>query len=771
MRKLLRVMLVTAAGASMAMGAIPTNPPGTRPLSGVPPPVKFPLTVDANGAVIYPTQFAGAYLTTQLSNGAAASNIVAAITHITNGVLSVKDGVNETWYAMNSNAYARLQFTRKLNDFRRLPIRGFNSWPWLNGTNYGQMTQSNILYWVDKLSTNGFVDLGYRYFELEDWYGEMTRNGGGHLQCTTNFTGRSLKTVGDYMRTKGMYLMAWQQGDGGNSGSTGMAQSDWTHYADDAATLASWGVVGGKMDGCNEYRARSWVQAWNNLGIPALWTIGEYTAGAGFNDPGTGHWPQAWVRDVVSATRPISVGSLGGDLANEAMLYQWIDAIADSWKSFGPGFWPELDIIHEFDDLTAVESQMSMACMFSSWLWFSGDPLYDGGTIYTNKTILNDIHWDPVVQCARLAHSNNLCLVFRKDLLQEDGPVKAVALQNRNTVPTNITCWFTNVEMPTIKGVGAVVSVEDLWGPLTGGGNHHILGTGPTTLGVFTNSFTVNVPDKMVLLYRLTALTTNLPISWDTDALAFLGAASITDSTISNAVNGFVTTAKTHTGNWPSGFWASFPCIYPFVGGNSTAHSKNLKGSSFGITWAGTVTHDSTGITGNGTDGWGDTGFNLSSSGTYAQNSGSLLVYCGTTTPTDGGFFIGAADFSPASSAGCFRSSPNYVVEGPNSTVSSTAQSDSDFRGPLGTTRTGSTAWALLTSGGYNGPQSTASTGVPAVTVGILAENKSAGHSVGGFSNANLRFAMVGAGMSSGQYTEVLAAIEAFEAALGRTAP
>ena len=287
------------------------------------------------------------------------------------------------------------------------------------------------------------------------------------------------------------------------------------------------------------------------------------------------------------------------------------------------------------------------------------------------------------------------------------------------------------------------------------------------SLGGLTTTLTLG---NATLKFSKGLLTNSTVVSWDSDALAFLGAASITDSTISNAVNTFATTAKTHTGSWPSGFWSSFTCIYPFVGGNSTAHSKNLKGSSFPITWNGTVTHDSTGITGNGTTGWGDTGY-YPTNGTYAQDSATMLVYCATTTPTDSGCFIGCSDFGNSVNASAYRADPNFKIYGPNNAVSGVTQTRSDFRGPLGWTRSGSSAWALITQGGYT-TQSAASTGVPTiVSIGILAENKSTGHAVGGFSNANLSFAMIGAGMTSGQYTEVLAAIQAFEGTLGRTAP
>lgn len=92
--------------------------------------------------------------------------------------------------------------------------------------------------------------------------------------------------------------------------------------------------------------------------------------------------------------------------------------------------------------------------------------------------------------------------------------------------------------------------------------------------------------------------------SIDSDAQTFLTAASITDATITNAINNLVSKLKT------DGVWTKLDAIYPFCGGSSSAHAVNLKTpGTFNITWNGTVTHASTGVKGNGSTGYGDTGY------------------------------------------------------------------------------------------------------------------------------------------------------------------
>ncbi len=95
----------------------------------------------------------------------------------------------------------------------------------------------------------------------------------------------------------------------------------------------------------------------------------------------------------------------------------------------------------------------------------------------------------------------------------------------------------------------------------------------------------------------------------DSDAAAFVSAAGITDTTQMDAVNTLVTGLKS------TGLWSKMKAIYPFVGGNSTAHSKNLKNpSQYNLTFSSGWNHTNTGALPNGTNGYIDT--NLSPSQT-----------------------------------------------------------------------------------------------------------------------------------------------------------
>jgi hypothetical protein len=60
-------------------------------------------------------------------------------------------------------------------------------------------------------------------------------------------------------------------------------------------------------------------------------------------------------------------------------------------------------------------------------------------------------------------------------------------------------------------------------------------------------------------------------VSFDTDAQSFITAASLTDTTQTNAVNDLVLDLKA------AGLWTKISTLYPMVGGNATSHKFNLK--------------------------------------------------------------------------------------------------------------------------------------------------------------------------------------------------
>ena len=115
------------------------------------------------------------------------------------------------------------------------------------------------------------------------------------------------------------------------------------------------------------------------------------------------------------------------------------------------------------------------------------------------------------------------------------------------------------------------------------------------------------------------------PYVSDTDAIAFLMAAGITDGTQASAINTLVIRMKA------DGVWTKMKAIYPFVGGNSTSHKFNLKDprdldAAFRLVFNGGWVHSSTGALPNGTTGYANTFFTPSSNFISNENA-HISVY------------------------------------------------------------------------------------------------------------------------------------------------
>jgi len=87
------------------------------------------------------------------------------------------------------------------------------------------------------------------------------------------------------------------------------------------------------------------------------------------------------------------------------------------------------------------------------------------------------------------------------------------------------------------------------------------------------------------------------------------------------------------------GIWNKFVAIYPFVGGTADLHSYNIKNiEKYKISWSGSITHSCDGITGNG--GYGATGIVI---GLFDPTNIHLSAYNATkySQANNGGRLIG----------------------------------------------------------------------------------------------------------------------------------
>lgn len=127
----------------------------------------------------------------------------------------------------------------------------------------------------------------------------------------------------------------------------------------------------------------------------------------------------------------------------------------------------------------------------------------------------------------------------------------------------------------------------------------------------------------------------------DADAQAFVTNAGIVDQVEANAVNNLVIGLKA------DGLWTKIYAAYPMVGGTSTTTSYNLLNTAqYQITWNGGWTWNNNGVTPNGTNGFGNTGFNPVTVGITKTNFG-VSAYSRTNI-VENGSLLGLISAAPS---------------------------------------------------------------------------------------------------------------------------
>lgn len=119
-------------------------------------------------------------------------------------------------------------------------------------------------------------------------------------------------------------------------------------------------------------------------------------------------------------------------------------------------------------------------------------------------------------------------------------------------------------------------------------------------------------------------LPTKLGGQFDADAIAFFGRVQTAGGSLSNteriAINQLVLDMKS------TGIWTAMIAIYPMVGASAAACAQNLKSASFTGTFNGGITYLSTGVRGNGVNGYFDT--TVKPNQQLNLNSTHISFYC-----------------------------------------------------------------------------------------------------------------------------------------------
>jgi len=222
-----------------------------------------------------------------------------------------------------------------------------------------------------------------------------------------------------------------------------------------------------------------------------------------------------------------------------------------------------------------------------------------------------------------------------------------------------------------------------------------------------------------------------------------------------------------------NGIWAKLKAIYPILGGTAATHKFNLKDprdadAAFRLNFVGGWTHNSNGMTPNGTTGYANTF--LVPSTVLTLNNTHLSYYTGTTTVGNAQRDIAVFEDAnlPSYSLGTNTNlliSDNYYYTSNRLTASMTNGS-----GLICGSRTSQTVHKAFRNGAQIGNTDTVSTAGQVLSNGALfigAANATIAP-VQAFSNKNYRLATIGDGLTDVEAAALYSIVQAYQQKIGR---
>lgn len=252
----------------------------------------------------------------------------------------------------------------------------------------------------------------------------------------------------------------------------------------------------------------------------------------------------------------------------------------------------------------------------------------------------------------------------------------------------------------------------------------------------------------------------------DPNAEAFLTATGITDETITNAINNLVLDLKANN------LWTLMQAIYPFVGGTATTHKYNLvdpqdTDGAFRLGFFNSWTHNSNGITGNGSNTYATTWMDLQALGTSPDNC-HFSVYVQNIPSARNGTDLGVNNtssfmfFNP-------RNGSNFTNWTLNTNSTGTAVSFTGTSGFFGGSRLSSTTQVLTqNTTQYSAARTSVSTTGNTRDIFLGAYNNNGTPS--NFQNRTYALFTLGFGLTDSEMDTLAGINETFQTALSRYA-
>jgi hypothetical protein len=245
--------------------------------------------------------------------------------------------------------------------------------------------------------------------------------------------------------------------------------------------------------------------------------------------------------------------------------------------------------------------------------------------------------------------------------------------------------------------------------------------------------------------------------SSDSDALAFITAAAITDTTQKNAITTLVSDLKT------ANIWSKMKALYPFVGGTAAQHRFNLKDprtidAAFYMDFIGGGTHSATGYQGNITTAYAKTKF------TGLSNNSSLSYYNRYTGLDDTGILMGVFNNPDVNTGLVSNLGGNSIFTiRSNTSLQYTSIANKGFWIANRQNQTNINAW----HNGVKTGTSTASSSVSPQTSELFLNAYNSGVAQY-YSKSECAFASIADGLTDGEAVAFYTAVQAYQTTLNR---
>ena len=259
--------------------------------------------------------------------------------------------------------------------------------------------------------------------------------------------------------------------------------------------------------------------------------------------------------------------------------------------------------------------------------------------------------------------------------------------------------------------------------------------------------------------YPFTSLT------FDSDAQAFISAATITDTTQQGAINQLVLDLKS------ANIWNKMKAIYPFVGGTASQHRFNLKdprdlGDAYRLVFNGGVTHSSNGVQFDGATGYANTF--LTPSIHLGDNSAHISYYSRTSSTSNSDNYVVGADNASGFFALILRNNNKYF----RITNTSTAYEAAGYSGTLSTSgffiATQDVSNSKLFRNNSNIAQNSGTDNNPRISAIVYIGGSNSYSSPQAYTTTETAFASIGEGLTDADALAFYNAVQTFNTTLNR---